>query len=117
MSIEAYRASAERGDPRAAEMRALSYATERLVAADHAGARGPDLVAALHDNRMLWTTLADDCAMPTNALTPDTRAGIISLALFVQRHSSAVAAGRAKSAELIELNRTIIDALGRRPAP
>lgn len=111
MSIAAYRRS-QPADPRAAEFRAFAHATARLAAAERDGATGPDLVAALHDNRELWTTLADDCAQGDNALTPNTRAGIMSLALWVQRHSSEVARGRAPAGDLVELNRTIMSALG-----
>lgn len=59
------------------------------------------------------------CAAPGNALPAELRAGIIALGQWVDRHSSAVMQGRESAADLIEVNRTMIEALdpGHRGQP
>jgi flagellar protein FlaF len=60
----------------------------RLVVSRLQAARqsGPiDRVRALADNRRLWTTVSDLLRDPTNPLPPETRAGLVSIGLTVQR--------------------------------
>jgi flagellar protein FlaF len=115
MSIEAYRRAQENMfDARAAEHRALATVNGRLQMAMEGGWTGARLVDALHDNRMLWQSFADDCASAGNGLSDETRAGIIGIALWVNRHSSEVARGRESAADLIALNKTIMEGLATR---
>lgn len=112
MSIAAYhktRATVE--SPRATEHRLFVQITAELMAAREAGATGTALMAVLYRNRELWTVLSDDCATKGNGLPPELRASIISLALWVDRHTSAVMAGQESIDDLIDVNRMIIEGL------
>ncbi len=101
--------------PRDIEYAAFTEATRRLMAIDdhREGAKGDlkSLNEALHVNRMLWGALADDCAREDNALPPQTRAQIISLARWVSSHSSAVLRGKEDLSPLIDINRMIMKGL------
>jgi flagellar protein FlaF len=111
-SLNAYhraRAIAER--PRASERRLLTEITAAMRAAEAAGARGPALAPCLHRNREAWATLSAACAAGGNALPDTLRAGVISLAIFVDRHTSAVIAGKASIEALVEINLSVIDGL------
>ena len=68
-------------------------------------------IEALDWNRRLWTILSNDCARPENALPPPVRAKIISLALWVNRHTSAVMRREAGIELLVEVNRAIMQGL------
>jgi flagellar protein FlaF len=113
MSIQAYqRASAQAESPREAEYRVFAQVTAGLLSAKERGrAHLPTLAEALDKNRRLWTTLAQDCADPQNALPEKLRAQIISLAMWVSRHSSAVMQGGDDLEALIDVNRSIMQGL------
>ena len=66
---------------------------------------------ALDWNRRLWSTLARDCAAEDNTLPDATRAQVISLSLWVERHSAEVFAGREAFDPLIEVNRLVMQGL------
>jgi flagellar biosynthesis activator protein FlaF len=59
----------------------------------------------------VWSTFSALCGAPGNGLPPPLRAGIISLALWVDRFTSDVVTGRDSIDELIGVNRAIIDGL------
>ncbi len=113
MSLQAYTAAATRAEtPRDMEYRLFGQVTRALA---HAASVDPSDLAtridALDWNRRLWSTLAGDCATPDNALPQPVRAQIISLSLFVNRHSSAVMRGEDDFDTLIELNRMMMQGL------
>lgn len=119
MSHEAYRkAQKSTAHPRDAEYRAFSEATRRLIAASAEGrADLKQLIEAVHLNRTLWGTLANDCADPLNQLPSETRALIISLSRWVAVYSSDVMRKKESVEPLIDVNRIIMDGLaGKRPA-
>ena len=113
MSLRAYQRAAERAEtPRETEYRLFGEVTRSLMAA----AEGPvdDLqaqVKALDWNRRLWTTLASDCSRTENGLPMGVRAQIISLSLWVTRHSSAVMRKKESFQPLIDVNRAIMEGL------
>ncbi|QMW24519.1 flagellar biosynthesis regulator FlaF [Sandaracinobacteroides saxicola] len=108
MSINAYRKTTVAAEtPQQMEQRALSEAIVRLRTAQDQGLKGPPLVAALEFNRELWRLLANDCLGKGNGLPAALRAAIVSIALWVQRHSSDVAAGRESVSDLIDVNQEI----------
>lgn len=112
MSVTAYRrALSVTEQPRASEHRLLSQVTAALSSAQAEGTNGAELVEILHWNREIWSTFSSLCADGDNRLSAPLRAGIISLALWVDRHSSAVSAGRGDIADLIEVNRSIMEGL------
>jgi flagellar protein FlaF len=71
----------------------------------------PDLVAALHDNRRLWTILAVEVADEANALPRDLRARIFYLAEFIAQHTPKVLTREAGAEALIEINTAIMRGL------
>jgi flagellar biosynthesis activator protein FlaF len=113
MSLQAYTAAATRTEtPRDMELRLFAQVTRALV---HASSTDKADVAtridALDWNRRLWSTLATDCSHPNNALGQAMRAQIVSLSLFVNRHSSAIMRGEEDFQDLIEINRMMMQGL------
>lgn len=117
MSHDAYR-KARNADPRSAEYAAFAKATGALIdAANDDRGDLKRLIEAIDLNKRLWDTLAADCASPQNKLPKELRAGIVSLAAFVRRHSSAVMREKESLDPLIDVNRMIMDGLsGKAPA-
>src|SRR6185295_9146269 len=119
MSIQAYQTAAQKTEsPRQTEYRAFAAATRGLIDAaalplTEIGRRGE----ALARNRQLWSLLASDCLAEGNSLSPPLRAQIISLSIFVDRHTRAVMSEGADFDILIEINRTIMQGLTHAPAP
>lgn len=118
MSISAYqRVRVMTEMPRAAEHRLMSQVTGAMVAARDAGLSGAALMPALHHNREVWQVLAGLCAAPENALPAALRAALVSLAMWVDRHTSAVIKGRESIDELIMVNLDVIAGLSAIPEP
>jgi len=113
MSIQAYqRASARAENPREAEYRIFAVVTGDLIrAADRGRADLTALGYAIDRNRRMWSILAQDCAQEGNALSTGLRAQIISLSLWVSRHSSAVMRDGEDITPLIDVNRSIMQGL------
>ncbi|WP_439471834.1 flagellar biosynthesis regulator FlaF [Brevundimonas sp.] len=118
MSLQAYKTAATRAEsPREAEYRLFGQVTRALM---HAASVDPSDTAtridALDWNRRLWSALATDCSNPDNAMAMPLRAQIISLSLFIGRHSSAVMRGEESFDDLIDINRMIMQGLAGAPA-
>lgn len=112
MSLDAYRRVRTIAEtPRQQEYRLMSQITGEMIQARQSGLNGAALVPALHRNRQAWSTFSALCAAPGNQLPPELRASIISIALWVDRYTSEVVAGRDSIDELITVNRAIIDGL------
>ena len=112
MSLDAYRRVRTIAEtPRAAEYRLMSEITRELIQARETGMRGAQLVPALHRNREVWSTFSTMCGAPGNRLPNGLRASIISIALWVERFTSDVVAGRDTIDDLITVNRAIIEGL------
>jgi flagellar protein FlaF len=113
MSLQAYKTAAARAEsPREMEYRLFGQVTRALTHAasvDQADVR--TRIDALDWNRRLWSALATDCSDPDNALASPMRAQIISISLFVSRHSSAVMRGEEDFEPLIDINRMIMQGL------
>ena len=111
MSLQAYQQAVQRAEgPRDTEYRLFAEVTRALI--DAAGAS--DLktrVHALDWNRRLWTALATDCSSSDNRLPDQLRASIISLSMFVGRHTSETIRGGGSLDLLIEVNRAIMQGL------
>lgn len=114
MSLRAYQQATARAEsPREAEYRLFGQVTRALMAAaelDPSDLRGR--VDALDWNRRLWTALSADCADNNNQLPEQLRAGIISLGIWVSKHTSAVIRREEEIEPLIEVNRMIMQGLG-----
>ena len=113
MSLQAYKkAAAAAEDPRSVEYRLFGEVTRALMDADAADPSDLKIrIEALDWNRRLWSTLASDCADPGNKLPQSLRAQLISLSLFVSRHTSAVMRREDDMEVLIEINRMIMQGL------
>jgi flagellar protein FlaF len=113
MSLQAYKTAATRAEnPRETEYRLFGQVTRALMHASTVDAT--DLatrIDALDWNRRLWSALATDCASPDNAMDQALRAQIISISLFVSRHSSLVMRGEDDFEALIDINRMIMQGL------
>ena len=113
MALQAYEQARSRAEnPRETEYRLFGQVTRSLMQA----AELPDSeigrrMEALHWNRQLWNALASECADADNGLPDMLRAQIISLSLFVNRHTSAIMRNEETFDELIDINRTIMQGL------
>ncbi|MBS0295749.1 MAG: flagellar biosynthesis regulator FlaF [Proteobacteria bacterium] len=119
MSLQAYQRAAQRAEnPREAEYRLFGQVTRSLM--DASTVDRSDIktrIEALDWNRRMWSALATDCAQPENSLPIEVRARIISLSLWVSKHSSAVMRGEEDFQPLIDINRMIMQGLtGGAPA-
>lgn len=113
MSLQAYRSASQRVEsPRELEYRLFSEVTRSMIEAEalDAAAVGPRM-EALDWNRRVWATLAGACAEDGNGLADATRANIISLSLWVDRHSDAVFRREETFQPLIEVNRLVMQGL------
>ncbi|MBS0360594.1 MAG: flagellar biosynthesis regulator FlaF [Proteobacteria bacterium] len=119
MSLRAYQQAATRVEnPRETEYRLFAQVTLALIEAGKADASDiPARIDALDWNRRVWTALSDDCSSPGNALPAQLRASIISLAIFVGRHTSKVIRGQESIETLIDINRTVMQGLMPTPVP
>ena len=113
MSLAAYQqATARTESPREAEYRLFGQVTRALIAAQSADTLDVRTrVDALDWNRRLWSTLGADCADPGNTLPAPLRASIISLSIWVDKHTSAVIRREEEIEPLIEINRMIMQGL------
>lgn len=113
MSLQAYQRVAQQAEsPREAEYRLFGQVTRALIEASQTDAEDIQArIEALDWNRRLWGALASDCARPENALPDALRAQIISLSLWVSRHSSAVMRREESFEPLIDVNKIIMQGL------
>ncbi len=116
MSLQAYQKAATHAEsPRDAEYRLFGQVTRALMAA--AQVDPSDMrtrIDALDWNRRIWSALATDCSAPENTLPVELRAQIISLSLWVSRHTSAVMRREEEIQDLIDINRIMMQGLSGR---
>jgi flagellar protein FlaF len=74
-------------------------------------ARHAELVAALHENRRLWTVLAADVSDDANALPKELRARLFYLAEFTRIHTGKILGGTATTDVLVEINTAVMRGL------
>jgi flagellar protein FlaF len=116
MSLQAYsKAQRVAESPRDTEYRLFAQITRQLMEVKDLPRHEPPVIRAVHKNKRLWSTLLADCSRDGNTLPEATRAAIISLAIWVDRHSSGVMRGAETLDDLIEVNRTIMEGLAQRP--
>jgi flagellar protein FlaF len=116
MSLQAYQKAAQRAEsPRESEYRLFGQVTRALM--DAASVDPSDFkvrIEALDWNRRVWSALATDCAMPENNLPVEVRATIISLSIWVSRHTTAVMRREEEIEPLIDVNKAIMQGLSGR---
>ena len=112
MSLAAYQSARRLSEaPRDTEYRLMGQITGEMITARDANRQGAALAEPLHRNREMWNIFSADCTSPGNELPRELRASIISLALWVNRFSSEVIAGRESIEDLIEVNRNVMEGL------
>jgi flagellar protein FlaF len=111
MSLHSYTVAQNTTEnPRQTEYRLFAQVTRSLL--ECKGEDSKSLLAkSIHWNRRLWLALQADCALENNLLPDETRAGIISLAMWVDKHSRKVLRGEAEIEPLIDVNRSIMEGL------
>ncbi|MEL6197453.1 MAG: flagellar biosynthesis regulator FlaF [Pseudomonadota bacterium] len=104
------RAGRTLGPPRAVEHQLFSQVTGEMQRAADAD-DFPALASALARNQALWTTLMADLAQDHNALPEALRAQLISVGVFVLRHTGSVLAREATPTVLVDLNLSVMRGL------
>ncbi|HXZ67156.1 MAG TPA: flagellar biosynthesis regulator FlaF [Alphaproteobacteria bacterium] len=118
MSLKAYQQTQKKlASPRDTEYRLFAEITSALIGSKDLPRTDQRLIAAIMQNRKLWSTLAIDCADEANRLPKELRAQIVSLSLWVSRYTSSVMSQKADMAPLIDINRTIMEGLAPRNEP
>lgn len=97
--------------PRSTEAKLLSQVTSELQRCKDGTGSFPELAAALHRNREMWSILAGDVADPHNELPDPLRAQIFYLAEFTHLHSQRVLRGDATVDPLLDINKAILRGL------
>ena len=111
--LKAYAQTSTRTEtPREMEYRLFGQVTRALMhAATVDRSDFKTRIEALDWNRRLWSVLATDCSDSDNQLNNPLKAQIISISLFVGRHSSAIMRGDEDFEPLIDINRSIMQGL------
>ena len=116
MSYNAYQQTQNAAEqPRQTEYRLFAEVTRKLISANDRSELDTVTMEALDWNRRLWSTLSTDCGAEGNSLTPEIRAGIISLSIWVSKHTSLIMQGNEKIEDLISINKTIMEGLALQP--
>ena len=122
MSIAAYKRTIRESDsPRQIERRVLSRITgdlerfaqsfDKSEKSERAQLLASGLEQVLIENLKFWTIIKHDLATEGNALPPQLRAGLISLALFVERQTNNVIGGSAGVGAMAAINQSVIAGL------
>lgn len=113
MSLKAYQTTAQRTEnPRLTEYRLFGQVTRALLDAEKLDrSLIVERMEALDWNRRMWSVLASDCSGEGNGLPDMVRANIISLSLWVNKHTSLVMRNQEEIGPLIEINRIIMQGL------
>ncbi len=113
MSFKAYQNTVARAEPpRQTEYRLFGQVTRALMEAEKLD-RGQirERMDALDWNRRMWSMLGADCSSDANKLPENIRANIISLSIWVNKHTSLVMRNQEEIGPLIDVNRIIMQGL------
>ncbi len=113
LAHQAYaKAGSEVRSPRQTEYAAFSRISHALRNAALEKQRNyPGFVAALSENRRLWSTIAVDVADENNGLPQDLRARLFYLAEFTEEETRKILRGKGDVGALIEVNAAIMQGL------
>jgi len=112
MSYQAYqKAQTTSENPSQVEYRLFAQVTNALLKVQDVDVRDLKVIDALDWNRRMWSTLSSDCGAKGNQLPDNLRASIISLSIWVSKHTSLVMRGEESMEDLININRTIMEGL------
>ena len=111
MSLQSYKATQDQTEaPRQTEYRLFALVTRALMEVEEEFG-GHGFHKAVDWNRRLWLTLQMDLAAQENGLPDDLKARLISISIWVDKHSRQVLRGEAGIGPLIGVNRTIMEGL------
>lgn len=112
MSLQAYqKAQRTLSNPRDNEYRIFAQVTSGLQSVVGLPRTDARVIDALTKNRKLWSALSSDCGSSDNKLPKTLRAQIISIGLWVNRHTSEVIRSGADIEALVDINKTIMEGL------
>lgn len=112
MSLNAYQNTKNKTEtPQQTEYRLFLEVTRALIDAKDCVKTDPKLHDALHWNRRMWSTFATDCAIEGNKLPKMLRAQIISLSIWVGKHSSKIIQENEDIQALIDVNKSVMEGL------
>lgn len=112
MSLGAYQKTQKITEsPRETEYRLFGQVTRALKDIKDVERHDARVIDALDWNRRMWSVLAIDCGSDGNGLEDKLRAQIISLSIWVSKHSTEVMRGKADVEPLIDINTTIMEGL------
>ena len=124
MSLAAYKRTISHTEaPRQMERRILAQVTselEKQCSEFDSNDRRIERLQVLADglrhtlwkNQQVWMTFKMDLLEQDNSLNPALRASLLSLAVWVEKHTQSVMSGGKNIRPLIDINRSIIDGLG-----
>lgn len=113
-SSQAYKSSQKLGaNARQTESRALLEAARRLAEVPVDGEKNDEYRASLRLNWRLWTIIQSDIASDENPLPSEIKANIMSLSIFIDKHTVGALAepDTRKLGVLIDINRNIASGL------
>ena len=112
MKVNAYQNAQKKTEtPQQTEYRLFVDVTRALIDAKDCSKTDPKLHDALHWNRRMWSTFATDCAVEGNQLPKMLRAQIISLSIWVGKHSSKIIREDEDIQALIDVNKSVMEGL------
>jgi flagellar protein FlaF len=114
MSVDKYRQAQQTTEnPRDVEYRLFARVTNALMTNQDPKTTG--FIQAIDWNRRLWLTLQSDLADEGNKLPRELRAQLISLSIWVDKHSRKAMRGEETIQPLIDVNRAIMEGLAMKP--
>jgi flagellar protein FlaF len=114
MSVDKYRQAQQTTEnPRDVEYRLFARVTNALMTNQDPKTTG--FIQAIDWNRRLWLTLQSDLADEGNKLPKELRAQLISLSIWVDKHSRKAMRGEETIQPLIDVNRAIMEGLAMKP--
>lgn len=112
MYINAYKSATLASEhPTQTEYRLFAEITRELELANEASASNFDRVNAVFRNSQLWLTLKADLMSVDNNLNKETKAGIISLAIWVAKYTTPAMKEGTDLMPLIDVNKQIMEGL------
>lgn len=93
------------------EYKAFDRVTKALSSSKDKTLDDKDYLEAIDTNRRLWQALEVDLASNENVLPDELKAQIISVAIWVDKHSAKATRGEAKVQPLITVNEAIMEGL------
>ena len=121
MSVKKYKETqASTENSRQTEYRLFAEVTKALMAVREVsvskGLKSQEFYKAVDWNRRLWLALHMDLASNENRFPDSLKANIVSIAIWVDKHSRIVLRGESTLEPLISVNRLIMEGLSLEPA-